>query len=88
MSVAEQYTERAIIRIRNKDVANAVMIDILDSNRCRPLPTAKISSSGKSGTATERSRKFDDRHKEANIPDAIKTKKPTEIFTRNSFWVP
>jgi hypothetical protein len=37
-SVAEQHTERAVIRIRNKNVEVAVMIDIRDSNRCRPFP--------------------------------------------------
>jgi len=36
-SVAEQHTERVVIRIRNKNVATAVMIDILNSNGCRPL---------------------------------------------------
>jgi len=56
-SVAEQHTERVVIRIRNKNVATAVMIDILNSNGCRPLPTAKNKFVGQSGTASERSRK-------------------------------
>ena len=36
-SVAKQHTERAVIRIRNKNVEVAVMIDIRDSNWCRPF---------------------------------------------------
>ena len=86
MSVAEQHTERAVIRIRNQNVEVAVMIDISDSDRCGPLPTFNTSSLDTSGPGRERSRKFDEDHKEANVPDAIRTKKPTEIFTRITFW--